>query len=167
MNKLPLRPNVCILVTGGPKSSGSGKLILGERHNEKGVWQFPQGGAEPDCSLEENVLREIEEELGISRKHLRIIKKLEATHEYDFENPPDYAVGVWRGQSQTFWLVEFNAPDSEVDLFKHKPEFMNWRWSTAAEVRAQAQPRRVPGYQKPLEEFERYLAENLANKAKK
>jgi hypothetical protein len=40
--KLPLRPNVCMLVY-----NARGQLFLGERLRNKGHWQFPQGGAEP------------------------------------------------------------------------------------------------------------------------
>ena len=108
--KLPLRPNVCMLLY-----NKKGELFLGERINKRAHWQFPQGGAEKRYSLRENVVRELKEELGIPRRTLGSIRKLAATHEYDWAKIPAYASGKWRGQSQTFWMVEFVGNDSDID----------------------------------------------------
>jgi putative (di)nucleoside polyphosphate hydrolase len=155
MTLLPLRPNVCMLVFNKDR-----KLLLGQRFGEADVWQFPQGGAEPEHSLEENVYRELQEELGIARALLKIEKKLNATHEYDFRSPPDYAKGKWRGQSQTFWLVRFTGNDSDIDLETHEQEFMGWKWCTVGEVRKFAEPKRLPGYEKVLPEVQAFLRQN-------
>lgn len=152
MTKLPLRPNVCMLLF-----NADGKLFLGERNGEPGKWQFPQGGAEPELTLEANVLKELEEELGLAASKIEIVRKLETTREYEFDRTPAYAVGVWRGQSQTFWLVEFKGSDADIDLFRHAPEFMSWRWCDPMEVRTLAEPRRLVGYEPAIREFEQYL----------
>ncbi|MDZ4786866.1 MAG: NUDIX domain-containing protein [bacterium] len=145
--ELPLRPNVCMLVF-----NEEGKLFLGERKGEPNIWQFPQGGAEKGLSLEENVYKELSEELGASKKHFEIVKKLKATHEYNFKHPPAYAKNKWRGQSQTFWLVKFLGKDTELDLAKHNPEFMDFKWCSLAQVRKLADPIRVSGYENALKE---------------
>jgi putative (di)nucleoside polyphosphate hydrolase len=132
-------------------------LFLGERHGNPGVWQFPQGGVEPDASLEENVIRELEEELGLQRHVIGTLTKLNATHQYDFARIPDYAVGVWRGQAQTFWLVQFLGVDSDIVLDAHAPEFMNWQWCPVDDVRLKAEPRRITGYGPALDEFQALL----------
>ncbi len=155
MTQLPLRPNVCMLLF-----NREYRLFLGERHGEPGVWQFPQGGAEPEYSLEENVYRELEEELGIPRKSLKIERKLQATHEYEFKTPPSYAKGKWRGQTQTFWLVRFLGQDSELNLDTAEPEFMAWKWCEIEEVRTLAEPKRLLGYERPLQEFRNFLSEH-------
>lgn len=148
--KLPLRPNVCMLVY-----NARGQLFLGERLRNKGHWQFPQGGAEPAYSLRQNVLRELKEELGIPRRTIGSIRKLKATHKYDWEKVPSYAKGKWRGQSQTFWMVEYRGKRSEIDLDAHKePEFRRWRWASVSMVRKLAQPRRLVGYEAALKEFQ-------------
>ena len=152
MSNLPYRPNVCMLLFN--KDVG---LFLGERANEAGIWQFPQGGVEPGSSLEESVLRELYEEAGIDRSKLQIVKKLSATHEYDFAVIPDYARGVWRGQSQTFWLVRFLGEDTDIDLRLHEPEFMNWRWCQLGELEKWVEPRRFNGYRKVLDEVINYF----------
>lgn len=151
MTKLPLRPNVCMLIF-----NGEGNLFLGERYGVPGEWQFPQGGVNEKYSLEENVLRELEEELGADRERFEIVKKLRATHEYEWDAPPSYAKSKWRGQKQSFYLVSYKGDDSEIDFEKHDQEFMNWRWCSVMEVRELADPRRMKGYVLPLREFEDY-----------
>ncbi|RIL11965.1 MAG: RNA pyrophosphohydrolase [Proteobacteria bacterium] len=148
MTLLPLRPNVCMLILNKER-----KLFLGERLGEPGVWQFPQGGVDTGQSLEENVLRELEEELGAPRARFRILRKLSATHQYDWGTTPAYAIGRWRGQSQTFWLVEFLGTDSEINLSKNDPELSDYKWCTIDEVRKLAEPKRLIGYEAALKEL--------------
>jgi putative (di)nucleoside polyphosphate hydrolase len=152
IKKLPLRKNVCILLF-----NTEGKLFLGERAGVPGEWQFPQGGAEKGYSLAENVAKELCEELGLLPKHFKIIKQLRAVHEYEWDTPPDYAKGKYRGQSQTFWLVEFLGKDTDIDINANKPEFMNYQWCTSHQVKTKAHSKRQPGYMLPLREFEDYL----------
>jgi len=134
------------------------RLFLGERSSEPGVWQFPQGGIDPGASPEETVHRELNEELGAPINCFKIVTKLKAVHEYEFTKIPKYAAGKWRGQTQTFWLVEFVGSDSQLNLTHHSPEFMSWRWCTPEEVRKFAEPKRLPGYEPALKEFEIFLA---------
>lgn len=149
MNDLPYRPNVCILLHNREK-----KLLLAERFNTPGVWQFPQGGVELDQSIEMNVYREIEEELGLPLSTVEIVGCLKARHRYDFAVIPDYAVGVWRGQDQTFWVVKFRGADNQINVATAHPEFSAWMWCTPDEVRQRAEPRRITGYEPALKEFE-------------
>jgi putative (di)nucleoside polyphosphate hydrolase len=150
MNTLPLRPNVCMLVL-----NKDGLLLLGERNRAPDVWQFPQGGVEVEASLEDSVIRELTEELGVVPELLRIEHRLKATHDYDFAEVPSYAVGRWRGQSQTFWIVRFLGTDADIDLqASDAPEFTRFRWCTPDEVRRIADPRRLEGYETPLRELE-------------
>lgn len=151
MDQLPLRPNVCMLVV-----NHDGRLFLGERSDEPHHWQFPQGGVEEKYSLEDNVYRELEEELGVSKNLFRIIKQLKVIHEYEWSKPPSYSIGKWRGQRQSFWLVQFLGEDSDVNVLQGEPEFQSWRWATPDEVRILAAPVRLPGYEAALKEFEEW-----------
>ncbi len=160
--KLPLRPNVCMLVF-----NSKGQLLLGERKNTEGHWQFPQGGVEPEYSLRENVKRELQEELGLEQESIGRLFKLRSTHQYDWSNPPSYARGRWRGQAQTFWLVEFVGRNSDIVLDSHDdPEFSAWRWCAPRTVRKLAAPHRVTGYEGPLCEFEVFWRKRKATCAK-
>ncbi len=129
------------------------RLFLGERFGSPNIWQFPQGGVEEGATLEENVVRELNEELGLKPAHIGTLRRLSTTHEYEWERPPEYAVGKWRGQSQTFWLVQFVGHDQDIHLTAHEtPEFMAWRWVAPGEVESLAEPRRLGGYRPALQE---------------
>lgn len=158
---LPYRPNVCLLII-----NTEGLIFLGERLNQPGVWQFPQGGAEPHLSLEENVYRELFEEVGIGREGVFKLTKLEATHRYDFSAPPSYAIGRWRGQNQTFWLIEYSGDGSDIRLDGEHPEFQSYQWCRLDQVRDIAEPRRLPGYERPLKEVERYIKARSSDKGR-
>ncbi len=149
MSETTLRPNVCLFIINRDK-----KLFLGERFGEPGVWQFPQGGVEPDSSLEDNVLRELWEETGISSEKARILKRFKHTYDYNWKTPPKYAIGKWHGQSQTFWLIEFLGEDSDIRLDLHDQEFSAWRWCSINQVRELAEPKRLKGYEGALSELE-------------
>lgn len=136
-----------------------GRIFLGERHGNPGVWQFPQGGEEPGVSQEENVIRELHEELGAAPECFVIIKKLDAFHQYDFRKTPEYAIGKWRGQRQSFWLVRFIGKESDIKLDRYQPEFMGYRWCSLDEVQSLADPVRLTGYTAPLSELRRFLAD--------
>lgn len=147
-NKLPLRPNVCMLLF-----NRVGQLFLAERHGFPGVWQFPQGGVDAAESLEDNVLRELQEELGLQKDKLQICLRCQATNDYEFVDPPGYAKGKWRGQSQSFWLVKFLGSDSDINLAQPEQELMAWRWCSPDEVLKLAEVKRIPGYIGPISEF--------------
>lgn len=152
MNELSYRPNVCILLFNHER-----KLLLGERYNTPGAWQFPQGGVELDQSIEGNVYREIEEEIGLPQNTVEIVGCLKARHRYDFDKVPDYAVGVWKGQDQTFWVVRFRGRDEQISVATAEPEFTQWGWFTTEEVRQKAEPKRLVGYNLALKEYEEIL----------
>ena len=154
--KLPLRPNVCMLVY-----NQKFKLFLGKRAGTKKIWQFPQGGVEKRYTLRENVIRELKEELGLKKRHIGKITRLKHRHSYEFKDPPNYARGKWRGQAQTFWLVEFLGKDKDIDLFADKEvELSRWRWCTVKQVKRLAEPRRVRGYRAALKEFELFVSKH-------
>jgi putative (di)nucleoside polyphosphate hydrolase len=152
--KLPLRRNVCMLVF-----NKNGKLFLGERAGKvKGKWQFPQGGVEPTLRLKQNVYKELLEELGLQPQHIGKLVKLKARHSYEWDTPPAYARGKWRGQRQTFWLVEFLGKNSDINLeADEEPELQSWKWCTPNQVLKLAEEKRIPGYLAPLAEVEPLL----------
>ena len=144
-----LRPNVCMLVYNQKR-----QLFMGERHGKPNHWQFPQGGVEQGASLRQTVVRELKEELGIPRRAIGVITRLQATHEYIWKKVPAYAKGKWDGQSQTFWLVEFIGGDDDICLdASDDPEFDSWQWCSVATVRRIAARERRAGYEGALQEF--------------
>lgn len=147
--KLPLRPNACIFLL-----NSEHKLLIALRVNSNNEWQLPQGGIEPSMSIEENVLREIEEEVGIPPKKVKIIKRLDVIHEYEFKDPPNYAKSRWRGQSQSFWVVRFLGNDSDIVLDSHHEiEFIDYAWINLGELLEKCAPIRRSGYAKAIAEI--------------
>jgi mutator protein MutT len=61
-----------------------GKILITERpegRHLEGLWEFPGGKKEPGETLEECVIREIREELGVQIKPYKLL--LSVTHEYE------------------------------------------------------------------------------------
>ena len=153
MAELPYRSNVCMILFNKEK-----KILVGERRRQSNIWQFPQGGVEDNFSLEENVIRELEEELSLSRDDIRIHKKLQATHSYDWQVIPEHFKGQYKGQAQTFWLVEvLNEAAVNPNVADH-PEFQKVQWVPVDHVLAVVEPIRIQGYSAPLKEVKEYLA---------
>ena len=149
MKILPYRPNVCIFLL-----NKKNELLIAERLNYNNIWQLPQGGVEPEFTVEENVLKETNEETGISKSLLKIEKKLLATHTYDFggSETPEYFKNKFRGQAQTFWIVRFLGKDSDINLATEEPEFQNYQWIDPSHLLDIAEHIRIPGYSKALPE---------------
>lgn len=145
MTQLPYRPNVCMILLQG------GKIFLGERTGSPGSYQFPQGGRE-EGTLEENALRELEEELGARQELFQILALLDAVNRYDFQRTPDYAKGKWRGQEQRFVVVKFLGEDKDITLQAQCPEFDSFRWVHLEELPSLVENIRYPGYVQALEE---------------
>lgn len=152
MNDLPYRENVCLIILNQDK-----KVFLGERDQSDGHWQLPQGGVETGESLAENALREAEEELGVVKDKFKILKQLSVRYTYDFSDPPEYFKNKYRGQTQTFWILEFKGDDSDIQLDKYEQEFQNWCWCNPEELLAKTAELRKQGYQKILPELLEFL----------
>lgn len=155
---LPYRQNVCMLVFKYLEKDPL--FFLGQRLGDSPIWQFPQGGIEEDDTIENSVYRELEEELGCLKEYFQIIARLNHTHQYDFKNPPAYALNKYRGQSQSFWLVKFCGSDQQINLSAAHPEFGAFQWCKAEAIHQIADPIRVPGYRGAISEALQILSTN-------
>ena len=145
------RPNVCMILFNAAK-----EILVAERFNQHNVWQFPQGGVEEGLTLEENVVKELEEELSLTAKDIAIRKRLTATHKYEWDVPPSAYKGKYVGQEQSFWLIEVLNP-AAIDVAVDHPEFQQYRWVGVEAVLAVVEPIRIKGYLAPLEEVKQIL----------
>jgi putative (di)nucleoside polyphosphate hydrolase len=115
---LKYRPNVAAIL-----QRENGKIWIGERIDQKGAWQFPQGGVDPGESLEEALYREVWEEVGVRKKQLEI---LQSKGGYRYEYPNGHKKGAYSGQEQTYYLCRVKK--GHVTIATENPEFRSGRW---------------------------------------
>jgi putative (di)nucleoside polyphosphate hydrolase len=104
----------------------AGEVLLGERSDMPGAWQFPQGGIERGETPLQAFFREVREELGTDL--CRVVR--EGTLWPRYEWPERGRDGVL-GQEQLWFLGEL---DGEPDLAKSDGCFRAWRYATVAEA---------------------------------
>ena len=103
----------------------------GYRENE---WNFPGGGREKGETLEENLFRELKEELNVGRAEFEIIGISPYKTKYDY--PAELALkineGKYRGQS--FEQVALRFIGEKKKLVFNPKEFRAHKWVKADEL---------------------------------
>lgn len=103
-----------------------GKMLVAERNDFPGSWQFPQGGVDTGESLEEAFRREMEEELGISAGLYEIVERRGG---YRYAFPPGHRKReIYTGQEQTYFRCDFVGDPARVRVDTAHPEFRSVRW---------------------------------------
>ena len=132
------------------------KIFMGERIDNKGAWQMPQGGVNItiDESLDNAAKRELHEETGV--KTAKIINQSEGWYYYYL--PEGLQTKLWGGkflgQKQKWFLFSFEGKDEEINLQSDKkPEFSNWQWVSSQNVLNNIVAFKKEIYQKVLKEF--------------
>jgi putative (di)nucleoside polyphosphate hydrolase len=111
----------------------SGEVFLGQRTGGRG-WQFPQGGVRQGEPVEQALYRELQEEIGLERRHVRLVA---STSDWIPYRLPKRYVRRGRGptcigQKQRWFLLRLAVPESDVRFeFTQtgEPEFDGWRWA--------------------------------------
>jgi len=127
LDKEGYRPNVGIIL-----ANHRNEVFWGKRVNQH-AWQFPQGGIQRGETPSQAMYRELEEEIGLSRVHVKILGR---TREWlRYEVPERYARRAregkpgYRGQKQIWYLLRLVGRDCDVKLrASGHPEFDAWRW---------------------------------------
>lgn len=149
------RPNVGIIVCNWKDEVFWGKRV--KQHS----WQFPQGGIKPGETPEAAMYRELNEEIGLDRQHVRILGRTRDWLRYDVPEQwlrRDWR-GSYRGQKQIWFLLRLVGRDCDVSLrASEKPEFDAWRWSEYWVPMEVVIEFKRDVYQKALAELARYLS---------
>ena len=120
------RANVGIIIT-----NGNGHVFWGQRVQQNGSWQFPQGGIDAGESPEDALYRELYEEVGLKADDVRLLGQTRTWLRYRIphnlvrkgQNPPCI------GQKQKWFLLELDAePETICFDCGSKAEFNDWRW---------------------------------------
>ncbi len=102
----------------------SHEILLGERGDTHGFWQWPQGGCENSESEEDTLRRELAEEVGLTR--YRVLYRFPFRLRYRFPLPGFDSMRPNLGQDQTYFIV---TPLEEPSLEKAADdEFRALRW---------------------------------------
>ena len=134
---------------------GSGQTLALERSDIPGAWQLPQGGLEDGEEPSVAVLREIDEETGISQSVLDLVDEYPDLLAYEL--PPE-ARGrkTGRGQVQYWFLFKFTGDESEIDIAKSE-EFTAWRWMSVKQLLTEVVDFRARVYQRLTAHFSEHL----------
>ena len=119
------RPNVGIVIC-----NRQGQVLWARRYGQHS-WQFPQGGINPGESPEQAMYRELFEEVGLSRKDVKILASTRNWLRYKlpkrlvrWDTKP-----VCIGQKQRWFLLLLKSNDKDINVQQSKtPEFDGWRW---------------------------------------
>ncbi len=119
------RPNVGIILLNHRNQVFWGKRI------KTNSWQFPQGGIDRGETPEQAMIRELHEEIGLSKDHICIVARTRDWLRYEV---PDRFIrrevrGNYKGQKQIWFLLKLIGLDSDLNLrASTHPEFDAWRW---------------------------------------
>lgn len=114
------RPNVAFIL-----KRDSGEILICERSDWAGCWQFPQGGKKASESAVEALHREVREELSLSPEDYRVLEN-RGPYRYLFAN--GRTKNGFHGQEQTYFLASLLAPESKLRFDGESPEFQAYRW---------------------------------------
>lgn len=153
----PYRDNVGMVVF-----NASRQVLVGERFNFPGSWQFPQGGIDSGENPREAAIRELYEEVGL--KNLPVVHETKDWVYYDF--PSDLQLNPhlqkYRGQRQKWFLLYWDGNPKDCKLDAHEQEFKEVRFVTLEECLSTVVPFKKDVYAVIIEEFRPVIERHLA-----
>lgn len=119
----PYRDNVGVVVF-----NSLGKVLVGERIQYPGVFQFPQGGLDAGEDPETGARRELEEETSL-RMEAPPAGEIEEWLTYEFPEDIPAHLKKYRGQRQKWFFFFWDGDPSTLRLDLHDREFLSVKWA--------------------------------------
>lgn len=131
--------------------NGAGKILICERIDSPGAWQFPQGGVDGDETLAQALARELTEEISVAPAAYRILAT-KGPYYYLFGN--SRVVKGFHGKEQHYFLADFTGDPAVIDVRTLHPEFRDIRWVDPAAFQIGWLPRmKRKVYRKVFQDF--------------
>jgi len=127
-------------------SNSTGKVLAFQRADRKDQWQLPQGGIDEGETPVEGVWRELEEETGLTKKHVRLVDEYPEWTVYEW--PDGVKRGNRLGQAQRWFF--FDAIDDDIVPIPDGDEFDDWKWIKIKWLVEQVVEFRQASYQRVL-----------------
>lgn len=118
----------------GVFTNAAGHVLIGERTNQVGAWQFPQGGIDEHEDFDTALVREMEEELGTNQ--FEVVRSSSKLTSYIFpKNLNSRIVKNYDGQTHKWYVLRFtNGAEPKIEL--SDGEFRAFKWMPPNEVLA-------------------------------
>ena len=148
---LPYRPCVGVMLL-----NRDGLIFAGQRvDNPADAWQMPQGGIDPGESPRDAALRELGEEVGLGIAEVEVLRESSVWLPYDLPRQlvPRLWKGRFRGQTQRWFAMRFDGPDTAINIETEQPEFRAWAWMRHDDLAARIVPFKRDIYGRVFDEF--------------
>lgn len=124
------RPNVSAVIL-SPKYPFTCEILIAQRIDIAGAWQFPQGGIDKGETPKEAILRELKEEIGTN--DVEILSAYPEWLSYDFPKNTLDKMKPYTGQKQKYFLVKLRNLDG-VSTDTKVPEFSDFKFVKSNEI---------------------------------
>lgn len=152
---LPYRPCVGLCLLNADGLIFAGRRLDGRALGRPDAWQMPQGGVDAGEEAEVAAFRELEEETGLKRGDVALIRR--ARKEVFYDLPEDLLGKIWdgkyRGQRQIWFAMRMTAGDEAINIATEEPEFDAWAWMSAAAILEAIVPFKREVYRQVFAEF--------------
>ncbi len=145
------RPNVAMIVVSNDYPNKK-EILIAQRNDLEGVWQFPQGGIDEGEKVEEALFRELEEELGTSKA--KIVAEYPQWISYDFPKKIAKKMKPYKGQTQKYFLLKLKK-SAKINLDTQNPEFDDYKFVSVGEVLKLTAHFKKPVYEKVIKYFKK------------
>lgn len=139
----------------------AGRILICERSDASGAWQFPQGGIEAGETPVAALTREVLEEISLPRNAYSIVC-VRGPYRYRF--PAGITKKAFRGQAHHYFLLRLRAAKGALNVAGPNAEFRSARWIRPQEFNlAWLPPMKRRTYRRVLRDFFGAAAELTAD----